>query len=101
MKKTEQRTKDGQRRERRAWTAEFKQEAVRLLHERRLSGSSVADVARDIDAPEQLRQWAKQLRYAGTGDGAAQRGGGRRPWCSSASGAKTPSCGRSVNSQKK
>ncbi len=71
MKKTEQRTKDGQRRERRAWTAEFKQEAVRLLHERRLSGSSVADVARDIDVrPEQLRQWAKQLRYAGTGDGA-------------------------------
>ena len=70
MKKTAQRTNDGQRRERRAWTAEFKQEAVRLLHERRLAGSRVPEVARELDVrPEQLREWAKQQRDAGAGDG--------------------------------
>ena len=70
MKKTENQTKDGRRRERRAWTAEFKQEAVRLLHERRLAGSSVAEVARELNVrPEQLRLWAKQLRDTGEAGG--------------------------------
>lgn len=50
------------RRERRTFTAEFKREAVRLLHERRVTGVSVAQIARDLDVkPEQVREWARRL----------------------------------------
>jgi len=47
------------RRERRAFSAEYKVEAVRLLRERRAAGGSVAEVARELDVrAERLRLWA-------------------------------------------
>ena len=47
------------RRKRRAFTAEFKIEAVRLAKE---SGKSVGQVARDLDLTETaLRAWVKQV----------------------------------------
>src|SRR5829696_7063991 len=50
------------RRERRAFTEEFKREAVRLLHERRANGVTVTQVGRELDVrPDQLREWARRL----------------------------------------
>jgi len=50
------------RRERRAFTDEFKREAVRLLHERRARGTTVTQVGRELDVrPDQLREWARRL----------------------------------------
>ena len=50
-------------RERRRFDVEFKQEAVRAAYERRAAGVSLSQIARDLDLrPEQLRQWAHQLR---------------------------------------
>src|SRR5438874_13397803 len=50
------------RRERRKFTAEFKQEAVRLMYERRAAGVSMNQIALDLALrPEQLREWARQL----------------------------------------
>src|ERR1700736_3195096 len=50
------------RRERRAFSAEFKQEAVRLVHERRAAGISLNQLGRELDVrPDQLRTWARQL----------------------------------------
>ncbi len=47
------------RRERRAFSAEFKAEAVRMMQARRSAGVSVAQVARELDVrAEQLRLWA-------------------------------------------
>lgn len=49
------------RRERRAFTEEFKREAVRLLHARP-AGTSVTQVGRELDVrPDQLREWARRL----------------------------------------
>ena len=49
------------RRERRAFSAEFKAEAVRLVAERRAAGVSVAQLGRELDVrPDQLRAWARQ-----------------------------------------
>ena len=49
------------RRELRAFSAEFKTESVRLMHERRAMGISLAQIARDLEVrPEQLHGWAKQ-----------------------------------------
>ena len=51
------------RRERRAFGAEFKAEAVRMLHEQRSAGVSVAHVARELDVrAEQLRLWAQAAK---------------------------------------
>lgn len=48
------------RRTRRAFSAEFKSEAVRLLAERRAVGVPLSQVARELDVgPEQLRTWAR------------------------------------------
>lgn len=59
---------DEARRERRAFTREFKMEAVRLMYERRAAGVPVTQVGRELDVrPDQLREWARQL--------AAQDGG--------------------------
>ena len=57
------------RRERRAFSVEFKQEAVRLMHERRAAGGSVTQLSRELDvSPHLLREWARQLAPpAGTG----------------------------------
>jgi len=54
------------RRERRAFSAEFKLEAVRLLHERRAAGGSLAQVGRELDVrADLLRAWARQLEEGG------------------------------------
>lgn len=50
------------RRERRAFTDEFKQEAVRLMHERRAKGWTLTQVGRELEVrPDQLREWARRL----------------------------------------
>jgi transposase len=50
---------------RRAFSAEFKHEAVRLLETRRSSGSSLTSVARELGVrPAQLREWAAQAARA-------------------------------------
>ena len=49
-------------RERRAFTVEFKQEAVRLMHDRRAAGVSLAQIGREVAVrPDLLRRWARQL----------------------------------------
>jgi transposase len=49
------------RRERRAFTAEFKAEAVRAVAERRAEGATLAQVGRELDVrPDQLRAWTRQ-----------------------------------------
>lgn len=51
------------RRERRAFSAEFKAEAVRLMTERRAAGGTLAQVSRELDVrADQLRAWARQTR---------------------------------------
>lgn len=51
------------RRERRAFTAEFKAEAVRLVAERRAVGQTLAQVGRELDVrPDQLRRWTREQR---------------------------------------
>ena len=61
MTKRKQRS-DSSRRERRAFTDEFKQEAVRLMHERRATGWTLTQVGRELDVrPDQLREWARRL----------------------------------------
>jgi transposase-like protein len=55
-------TTETTRRERRKFSAEFKQEAVRLMYERRTAGVSMTQIADDLEVrPEQLREWARQL----------------------------------------
>lgn len=50
------------RRERRAFTDEFKRHAVQLMHERRAQGITVTQVGRELDVrPDQLREWARRL----------------------------------------
>ena len=50
------------KRERRAFSAEFKVEAVRLMRERRALGVSLAQIGRELDVrPDILRAWARQL----------------------------------------
>ena len=49
-------------RERRAFTDEFKRQAVQLLHERRAQGVTVTQIGRELDVrPDQLREWARKL----------------------------------------
>jgi transposase len=48
-------------RKRRAFSLEFKSEAVRRLGERRLAGVTLVQVGRDLGVrPDMLRRWAKQ-----------------------------------------
>jgi len=50
------------RRERRAFSDEFKRQAVQLVHERRAQGVTVTQVGRELDVrPDQLRAWARRL----------------------------------------
>jgi transposase len=61
MRSRKQRT-DASRRERRAFTEEFKRQAVQLMHERRAAGVTVTQVGRELDVrPDQLREWARRL----------------------------------------
>ena len=62
MNRSRSKVIEAARRERRKFTAEFKQEAVRLMYERRADGVSMNQLARDLELrPEQLREWARQL----------------------------------------
>src|SRR5687768_6975240 len=55
-------------RARRAFTAEFKQEAVRLLEQRQGEGATLAAVSRELDvSPDQLRSWERQQQRASGG----------------------------------
>ena len=57
-------------RERRAFSPEFKADAVRMLAERRALGVSLAQVGRELDVrPNQLRAWAQQARSTSGGSG--------------------------------
>jgi transposase len=57
--------------ERRAFSAEFKAEAVRLMAERRAPGTSLPQIGRELAVrPSQLRAWAKTQPAAGTPGGA-------------------------------
>jgi transposase-like protein len=62
-----------EKRERRAFGAEFKVEAVHLMRERLAVGVSLAKVGRDVDVrPNLLSMWAGQLAQrpgAVAGDG--------------------------------
>jgi transposase len=52
-----------ERRERRVFSAEYKAEMVRLVAERRAAGSSLAQIAQELDLrPSQLRKWAHEQR---------------------------------------
>ncbi len=49
------------KRARRVFTEEFKQEAVRLLHDRRAAGGTFAQVARELDVgTDLLRGWMQK-----------------------------------------
>ena len=62
------------RRERRAFSAEFKAEAVRMVAERRTAGVPLSQIGRELEVrPDQLRAWARELRPT-TGAGAAPPG---------------------------
>ena len=62
---TRRKQPDAPRRERRAFTREFKSEAVRLMHERRAAGVPLTQVGRELDVrPDQLREWARQFARA-------------------------------------
>ena len=55
------RRKAGARRAPRQFTEEFKQEAVRLVQERRAAGVSLEQIARELDVgPDLLRAWGKE-----------------------------------------
>ena len=59
------------RRERRAFSAEFKAEAVRMVAERRADGASLTQIGRELDVrPDQLRAWTRGQRQA-SGEGSA------------------------------
>jgi transposase len=54
--------KSGAKRTRHDYTPEFKQEAVRVLTERRLAGVSLRQISREMDVPHDLlRNWAIKL----------------------------------------
>ena len=60
------------RRERRAFSAEFKAEAVRLVAERRAAGATLSQAGRELDVrPDQLRAWARHQRDVSGGGAAA------------------------------
>lgn len=61
--------KSERRRVRRSFTPEFRQEAVRLMQERRAAGITLEQIARELDVgPDLLRTWAQQ-QQAGATDG--------------------------------
>ena len=58
-------------RERRAFSAEFKAEAVRMVVERRAAGTTLTQIGRELDVrPDQLRAWTRVApRETGAGAG--------------------------------
>ena len=64
------RTAGAERRERRAFSAEFKAEAVRLVAERRAVGVTLAEIGRELEVrPDQLRTWTRLARHESGGGG--------------------------------
>jgi len=64
------RSKKGRaKRDRRAFSPEFKLEAVRLMRERKALGVALTQIGRELDVrPAQLRAWARQVdERAGAG----------------------------------
>lgn len=61
------------KRERRVFSDAFKQEAVRLLQDRRAAGGMLSQVARELDVrPDLLSNWARQVTSRdGSGGGPA------------------------------
>jgi transposase len=54
--------KDRPRRAPRTYTREFRQEAVRLMLDRRAAGISLEQISRELDvSPDLLRAWGKRL----------------------------------------
>ena len=52
-------------RERRAFSAEFKAEAVRMVAARRADGASLTQIGRELEVrPDQLRAWTRVQREA-------------------------------------
>ena len=63
MSKSGKKAGDSPGRERRRFSAEFKQEAVRSMYARRAAGVRLSQIAQELEVrPEQLRQWGQQLR---------------------------------------
>ena len=61
-------------RERRAFSAEFKAVAVRLVAVRRADGASLTQIGRELEVrPDQLRAWTRLQREA-SGEGSAPAG---------------------------
>ena len=61
--KPNRKTGSAGRREHRAFSTEFKAEAVRLVADRRASGVTLAQVGRELDVrSDQLRAWAREQR---------------------------------------
>ncbi len=59
-------------RQRRAFTAEFKVEAVRRMAERRAAGVALKQIARELDVRDDLlRKWARQVGEHAAGGRAA------------------------------
>ena len=72
--KTNRKAGPAGRRERRAFSAEFKAEAVRMMAERRTAGVPLSQIGRELDVrPDQLRAWARESRLI-TGAGATPPG---------------------------
>ena len=60
------------RRERRAFSAEFKAEAVRMIAERRASGVPLTQIGRELDVrPDQVRAWVRAARLERAPDAAS------------------------------
>lgn len=58
--------RESSKRTRRAFTAEFKLEAVRLMQARRASGVPLTQIGRELDVrPDQLRAWARRAVQLG------------------------------------
>ncbi len=66
--------KETQKESRRKFSQEFKLEAVRLMHERKASGISLAQVSRELGIrPEVLRTWKRKLETAEARPGSPMR----------------------------
>ena len=64
----------GEPKTRRAFSAEFKIEALRRMAERRAAGVSLKQIGRELDVRDDLlRKWQRQAK---------ERAGRRRPTCS-------------------
>lgn len=65
------------RRARRAFTDEFKVEAVRLMRERRELGVPLTQISRELDVgTNQLRAWARHVDEGARDGGTTRAGGG-------------------------